>query len=209
MDLIRRSFSILGTIFFTVLVLGALVPKASHNVATALAQTAPALVQVANTSAAPVPVEDPARQGVTLVAFGPREYFSNWFSVGATYVVPPGHRLLVDDITGTFNTPAGSHISQSYMTATLNEYRVLGGFFHHHFVPQLVTQGNYNIYKISEKTWFYVDSPGDVSLFINTTGGDPVTDVEVALQGHLVDCTNACLGAENPPGSEDRPTQKK
>jgi hypothetical protein len=77
MDFIRRSFTVLGTIFFAVLVLGALAPKAARGVATALAQATPALVQVANTSATPVLVNDPARQGVTLVAYGPNVDFSN------------------------------------------------------------------------------------------------------------------------------------
>ena len=201
MDFIRRSFTVLGTIFFAVLVLGALAPKAARGVATALAQATPALVQVANTSATPVLVNDPARQGVTLVAYGPNVDFSNWFS-GTTYIVPVGQRLVVEDISGSFNTPTGSHISHSYVQpfmfqrVTADGPGLAKGSVFHHFVPQLVTQGNFNIYKFQQKTWFYADA--NVHLLIDLTGGDPVTGVEVTLQGHLVDCTNAfqCAGWE-------------
>jgi hypothetical protein len=200
-DFIRRSFTVLGTIFFAVLVLGALAPKAARGVATALAQATPALVQVANTSATPVLVNDPARQGVTLVAYGPNVDFSNWFS-GTTYIVPVGQRLVVEDISGSFNTPTGSHISHSYVQpfmfqrVTADGPGLAKGSVFHHFVPQLVTQGNFNIYKFQQKTWFYADA--NVHLLIDLTGGDPVTGVEVTLQGHLVDCTNAfqCAGWE-------------
>jgi hypothetical protein len=201
MDFIRRSFTVLGTIFFAVLVPGALAPKAARGVATALAQATPALVQVANTSATPVLVNDPARQGVTLVAYGPNVDFSNWFS-GTTYIVPVGQRLVVEDISGSFNTPTGSHISHSYVQpfmfqrVTADGPGLAKGSVFHHFVPQLVTQGNFNIYKFQQKTWFYADA--NVHLLIDLTGGDPVTGVEVTLQGHLVDCTNAfqCAGWE-------------
>jgi hypothetical protein len=201
MDFIRRSFTVLGTIFFAVLVLGALAHKAARGVATALAQATPALVQVANTSATPVLVNDPARQGVTLVAYGPNVDFSNWFS-GTTYIVPVGQRLVVEDISGSFNTPTGSHISHSYVQpfmfqrVTADGPGLAKGSVFHHFVPQLVTQGNFNIYKFQQKTWFYADA--NVHLLIDLTGGDPVTGVEVTLQGHLVDCTNAfqCAGWE-------------
>jgi hypothetical protein len=201
MDFIRRSFTVLGTIFFAVLVLGALAPKTARGVATALAQATPALVQVANTSATPVLVNDPARQGVTLVAYGPNVDFSNWFS-GTTYIVPVGQRLVVEDISGSFNTPTGSHISHSYVQpfmfqrVTADGPGLAKGSVFHHFVPQLVTQGNFNIYKFQQKTWFYADA--NVHLLIDLTGGDPVTGVEVTLQGHLVDCTNAfqCAGWE-------------
>jgi hypothetical protein len=197
-NFIRRSFTVLGTIVFTVLVLAALTPQAGRGVATALAQAA-SLVQVANTSATPVPVEDPGQQGVTLVALGPKVAFSNWSSPGTTYSVPYERRLVVEDISGTFNTPAGAHISQSYVTVTRNVYAFLQSDVHRHIAPQLVTEGNYNIYKFSEKAWFYVDSPGTVSLNIITTGGDPVTGVEVVLQGHLVDCTGTnCPGLTSP-----------
>jgi hypothetical protein len=198
MDFMRRSFTVLGTIVFTVLVLAALAPQAARGVATALAQATPALVQVANTSATPVLVEDPARQGVTLVAGGPNVDFSNWFSLGTTFIVPVGQRLLVEDISGSFNTPTGSHISHSYVQPALFEKTntsISSGSVFHHIVPQLVTQGNFNIYKFQQKTWFYADPRASVHLFIDLTGGDPVTGVEVALHGHLVDCTNACGGA--------------
>jgi hypothetical protein len=158
-------------------------------------------VQVANTSATPVLVNDPARQGVTLVAYGPNVDFSNWFS-GTTYIVPVGQRLVVEDISGSFNTPTGSHISHSYVQpfmfqrVTADGPGLAKGSVFHHFVPQLVTQGNFNIYKFQQKTWFYADA--NVHLLIDLTGGDPVTGVEVTLQGHLVDCTNAfqCAGWE-------------
>jgi len=195
-DFMRRSFTVLGTIVFTGLVLAALAPKAARSVATEL-------VQVANTSATPVPVEDPARQGVTLVAGGPDVDFSNWFSQGTTYTVPPGKRLVVEDISGTFNTLTGAHIGNSYVAASLEEYSTNGsttaGSVAQQIVPQLVTQGNYNIYKFSQKTWFYSDPQQKLHLGIDTTGGSEVTGVVVNLQGHLVDCTNACPGATTTP----------
>jgi hypothetical protein len=185
MDFIRRSFTVLGAIVFAVLVLAVLTPRAERGVATALGQAAPAPVQVANTSATPVPVEDPARKGVTLLSRTPFGWFSDMLSEGTEYKVPAGQRLVIEDISGSFNTPTDAHISHTLVSAV--------GY--HTFVPHLVTQGNFNIYKFSEKTWFYADPQEGISLWIDTTGGYEITGVLAFLHGHLVDCTNACPGA--------------
>jgi hypothetical protein len=102
MNLVNKAVTTLGGIFLTALLLAALAPKATHGVVAAL-------VQVANTSANPVPVDtvrNSAANFITLETQGSSSSGgSSWNQLlpngtygFSPYAIPSGEQLVVTDI---------------------------------------------------------------------------------------------------------------
>lgn len=124
MNLTRKTLTTLGGVLLVALLIAALAPKATRGVVASL-------VQVANTSANPVPnrdIDNGPRQGVTLFAQTSGNInFVPLLDLGdpanpTPYSVPAGKRLLVQFISGRFQTPAGAHISDATMSGAVRPH---------------------------------------------------------------------------------------
>ena len=187
MNLLRKTATTLGGIFFAVLLIAALAPKATRGIAAAL-------VQVTNTPSNPVPDRDidlPARHPVTLTSQSPSAGEIPFTSVDQTpFSVPVGKRLVVDSVSGFVlanSTDASVTIMLGCSIAT-GKSRGLSAFT----VPIANTAGG--VFVSSPKV--YCD-PGE-PIFLNISG-TPILSANYILIGHLVDCSSAPCDAN--PGS--------
>jgi hypothetical protein len=103
MKYMRKVLSALGGIFLAALLIAALAPKATRAIAAAL-------VQIANTRSAPVPVDavrHSASNFITLTTFGSSNSpATTWTQLNpdrsvSSFVLPPGEQLVVSDVTVT------------------------------------------------------------------------------------------------------------
>ena len=198
MKLIQKKLAGLGGILLAAILIAALAPKATRGVAAAL-------VQVANTSANPVPnrdIDNGPRQGVTLVAgfvgdtkLLPLIDAADRFGV-TPYTVPAGKRLLVQFISGQFQTPAGAHIFEATIFGDILPHPGTGFSqlipVSETLAPQLLTAGTFNIYQVSQPVWFYEDAGATLRVDVELTSGNFATNGNFLVRGYLVDCTDAC-----------------
>ena len=188
MNIMRKAISTFAGISLAVLLFAALAPKATRGVAAAL-------VQVTNTGASPVPVEDHARQAVLLfinaaTVFPASEIpFTN--IVGSPFTIPANKRLVIEQISGQLALPAGSFPNLVALTGTLGGTR---GFEYNANLttPTETVFGNASQdseFVFSQSWRLYSDPPP--SLVFGIFSGSPGNLVAVAT-GYLVDCTGAC-----------------
>ena len=116
MNYIKKALSTLGGIFLAALLIAALAPKAAHGIVATL-------VQVANTSANPVPgdivrnEENPARQPVQAPVCVSTT--GGCFSVTNTYDVPSGQELVIDYVSGQCMTGASQQMTDVRVTTSV------------------------------------------------------------------------------------------
>ncbi len=187
MNMIRKSISYLGSIALLALLLSALAPRAARGVAAAL-------VQVTNTSADPVPVEDHARQAVLLFAYSSSVQTAVlipfYDAHGGPFTIPPGKRLVIEFVSGRLYLPAGSFPVGASLNGTLgtdyDEFLV---------TPAITYYGSGDILSISsfsQSVRFYTDTPP--SIVFSVSGA--ASGADVTASGYLVDCTGACPAQE-------------
>jgi hypothetical protein len=197
MNILRRTLTSLGGVLLAALLIAALAPKATRGVAAAL-------VQVTNTPANPVPnrdIDNGPRQGVTLYAQGsgnvnfvPLLDLADPFNL-APYTVPAGKRLLVQFISGSFQTPAGAHIFSATISGAVRPHPGAASGLAtvgETLAPQLITAGNFNIYQVSQPMWIFEDAGATLGLNVLLTSGNFATNGNFVVRGYLVDCTDAC-----------------
>ena len=113
----------------------------------------------------------------------------------APYTVPAGKRLLVQFISGRFQTPTGAHFAGTTFdggvrphpgatTGVLPVNEVLA--------PQLITAGDFNIYQVSQPLWIFEDAGAQLAVTVGLTSGSFATNGFFVVRGYLVDCTDAC-----------------
>lgn len=182
MNIIRKAISTFAGISLAVLLFAALAPKATRGVAAAL-------VQVTNTGTSPVPVEDHARQAVLLsIAATANGAFLIPFknSSGSPFTMPAGKRLVIEQISGTLDLPAGSFPFGASLNGTLGaEY---DSFL---TTPTASFLGSGDIlsqYRFSQSVRFYSDAPPSLVFAISGSSGFVIA----TATGYLVDCTGAC-----------------
>ena len=187
MNLGRKTATTLGGIFFAVLLIAALAPKATHAVAAAL-------VQITNTAANPVPnrdVDNGPRQAVTLQALASTSVenivFEEQNGNGTAYTVPAGKRLVIEFISGSFTTPAGAHLANAFIFGNTSS-----GQYADYLSPNLVTAGNFNVYQLAQPMWAYYDEGTAIRIAVTLTSGSFATSGIFTLRGYLVDCTGGC-----------------
>jgi hypothetical protein len=198
MNFLRKTASAFGALLFAALLIAALAPKAAHGVVATL-------VQVANTATNPVPnrdIDNGPRQGVTLSAqaAGNNINFLPLFDVAdpfntAPYTVPAGKRLLVQFISGRFQTPAGAHILDASIDGAVRAHPgAANGLLpiNEVLAPQLITAGNFNIYQVSQPLWLFEDAGATPSLNVALTSGSFSTNGFFFVRGYLADCTDSC-----------------
>jgi hypothetical protein len=186
MNRIQKLATTLAGILLVVLLLVALVPQAARGVAAAL-------VQITNTSANPVPnrdVDNGPRQAVTLTAVSATTHdieFEQQNAPGVAYTVPAGKRLVVEFVSGNFNTPIGAHILTAFIFGNTSS-----GVYADYLSPNLVTAGNFNVYQVAQPMRAYYDAGSEIFVAVSLTSETFATNGHFTLRGYLVDCTGAC-----------------
>jgi hypothetical protein len=182
MNITRKAVTTLGGIFLAALLITALAPKAARGVAAAL-------VQIANTGADPVPVEDHARQAVLLIADASIVDTASPIAFSGThgaFSIPPGKRLVIESVSGRLYLPAGSYPVGASLNGTL-------GTNYDEFLapPEITFFGSGEILTISsfsQSVHFYTDTPPAIVFSVS----GPASSAYVIASGYLVDCTGAC-----------------
>lgn len=184
MNFIRKAITTLGGIFLAALLLAALAPKATHGIVAAL-------VQVANTSANPVPIFDvnnPAESTIVNIGCGAQTstspfggvmgcYMGFGSTTEATYAVPSGRRFVMQQLDATCSAPKGVVISQAELlystppSSTVNSYITLPGNGN--------VDANYPIH-------YYADTGSNIQFIAVTSDSSGQTTCTVNVTGYLV-----------------------
>lgn len=190
----RKMLSALGGIFLAALLIAALAPRAARGVATAL-------VQVANTRSAPVPVDTVRRSAsnfITLNTGGTAnspgttwtQLFPDGSIVAAPFVLPAGQELVVTDFTviaACFSPscpPAGTQAS--VVIPTDQGFAQGGPFYYATSLNYQPTEGS-NLFAVhtDHLTGGLVFSALPVVWFNINSGNGAGESFAVTIQGYL------------------------
>jgi hypothetical protein len=182
MNITRKAITTLGGIFLAALLISALAPQAARGVAAAL-------VQIANTGADPVPIEDHARQAVLLVAESLSVQSSVLIAFSGThgpFSIPAGKRLVIESVSGTLYLPAGSFPVGAALHGTL------GTDYDQFLAPPTITlSGTGDILSLStfsQPVRFYTDTTPSIVFSVSGSA----SSTYVTASGYLVNCAGAC-----------------
>lgn len=178
MNLMRKAVSALGGIFLAALLIAALAPKATRGIAAAL-------VQVANTSANPVPNQDVDNPGrATIEDIGCNVFsvpgFVGEFICQPSFTVPAGQRLIIDQIEAICETPAGQTILSPGVRWVPNET--------HFFVLTPAGPGGSGSsqYVLNQSVRYAVDSSSTFTFDMTTNDSTGNTSCSWNMTGHLI-----------------------
>jgi hypothetical protein len=115
LNLARKALSALGGIFLAALLIAALAPKVTRGVAVAL-------VEVANTSANPVPNRDVDDRDRATIGYAPCNVRSasglGILSNNSCFAVPAGQRFVIDQVDGVCTTSSGNAVGFATLSFT-------------------------------------------------------------------------------------------
>jgi hypothetical protein len=171
MNLIRKSISLLGSITLLALLLVALAPRAAHGVAAAL-------VQVANSSANPVPTSDVAPlQPYLSSCFAATPPADSEAVCGIT--VPAGKRLVVQSVGISAVTGTGGRVVTAQLIATVSGNEVSFPVV----VPYVISLSGADYSTSSQALRLYSD--GELDCFLSYNSGN-AADATCVVSGYLV-----------------------
>jgi hypothetical protein len=182
MNLMQKTAKALGGIFFAVLLIVALAPKATRGIAAAL-------VQVTNTTSNPVPnrdLDNISRNLKTLTLLGDSDHHFGDPTIfpRTPFVVPAGKRFVALFLSGSIES-TDSVLRGALLTAVGQQS--VSDYF------PLTLTGTFNSYEFFLPISTYSDAGGSVFLNLQTSSGNSTLAFEdVTLRGYLVDCTGAC-----------------
>jgi hypothetical protein len=177
MRLLKQALAVLGTVVVIAVIALLVAPKTAH----ALVAT---LVQVANTSANPVPTQDtenPARSPFQkeldfLITDGT-------IAATASFAVPAGKALVIDFVSGAAFQPAGETMRNYEIITTVNGVDAV-----HSFAPGQITAdaGGGTDQFTSQPAVIYADQGSIVSFIAVRAQATGLTSGSVTVSGHLV-----------------------
>jgi len=189
MNSAKRFLTIAATFALAAVVLTMANPGAVHAfVAT--------LVQVTNTTANPVMIQDVnngARQAIQLQVNPTTPttgFFTGNFTTvnGGDYIVPAGKRFVIRSVTSQVVLPTGSKPAAFWIatkTANGEEYDQLLPSF----VFQISSQGR-DFFQMNSDFTGYSDGGFPIGVLFSSTAGTGTTNIYFTLNGYLVDCDN-------------------
>jgi hypothetical protein len=197
MKLLQRFLMGLGTVLLLVVSLQLFAPKAVHAVVTTL-------VTVANTAASPVPVDTSADGRGSIALVGSQQLnapttsglqvFENVSDL-STFIVPAGKRFMIDQVSAQVQSQPGG---QPLVVMELNQGN---GHLYLAYIPLTLvpaatteSQLNLNAYVAMEKVSLFVDPGGPFEVYFQSETPNSVSNANVFVVGHLIDCGSGCAG---------------
>ena len=177
MNIIRKAFTTLGGIFLAALLITALAPKAAHGIAAAL-------VQVANTTANPVPISDVAPlqpfQGRCNAGDGAVTSARDQCSIS----IPSGKRLVVQSVSLEVEvTDSSSAVVLGEFTSATSSVAQPTNFYV--AVPHMgISQFGISAFAMSQELHSYVDQALGCAVIFNKPNVDTLN---CSVAGYLVD----------------------
>jgi hypothetical protein len=178
MNLAKKVATFLGFVVLAAILISVLAPKATH----ALVAT---LVQVANTSANPVPTSDVSNPDLaTLLVLscqGHSEGGSGFLNCDPSSTVPAGQRFVIDRVEADCFTPPGNTFGNAYISFTE------GGNFTRHVLPINSPETGFSTeYVLSQQVRYHADAGSFIGFATYTTDNAGGTTCNFQADGYLV-----------------------
>jgi len=179
MNFVKRVLMFVGFVVLAAALVSVLAPKATH----ALVAT---LVQVANTSANPVPntdVDNSGRATTVLQNCDGRSLVGDGqLSCDTGYNVPAGQRFVIEELEANCTAPKGNNIYSADVVF------VQAGFGTFHMLP-LISQGvasGQAQYIQNQRVRYYADPGSQLTFYTQTTDTSGNTSCYFAASGYLI-----------------------
>ena len=184
MNLANKKLTFFGFVFLAAILVSVLAPRATHAIVATL-------VQVANTSANPVPntdVDNPARASLVSSSCSGQNIGTLLLSCTTPYTVPPAERLVIQQVEANCFTPKGNSVAvaEYFIAANSN-----GSFSPVPHELPLVSEG---IAVIADQLYlannqpvhYYADPGSTIGFTAQTTDASGNTSCTFQFNGYLI-----------------------
>jgi hypothetical protein len=178
MNLSKKVATYLAFVVLAAILISVLAPKATH----ALVAT---LVQVANTSANPVPTSDvnnPDRATILILSCQSTSTVTNTvLTCDPGSKVPAGQRLVIDRVEADCSKIPGTVLGESFISLTE------GGNSTRHVLPMNTPETGINTeYVLSQQVRYSADAGSSINFFAETTDTAGGAECDFQADGYLV-----------------------